>query len=72
MAFDSEGLLYIATNPGIQVCDSEGRVTGAIATPGAEGASNLWFAGPGLQWLYVTDGDKLYRRPVKRHGAAEF
>ena len=72
MAFDSEGLLYIATNPGIQVCDSEGRVTGAIATPGAEGASNLSFAGPGLQWLYVTDGDKLYRRPVKRHGAAEF
>ena len=72
MAFDSEGLLYIATNTGIQVCDSEGRVTGAIATPGAEGSSNLWFAGPGLQWLYVTDGDKLYRCPVKRHGAPEF
>ncbi len=72
MAFDSEGLLYIATNTGIQVCDSEGRVTAAIDTPGAEGASNLWFAGPGLQWLYVTDGDKLYRRPVKRHGAPEF
>ena len=72
MAFDSEGLLYIATNTGIQVCDSEGRITGAIDTPSAEGASNLWFAGPGLQWLYVTDGDKLYRRPVKRRGASEF
>jgi sugar lactone lactonase YvrE len=72
MAFDSEGLLYVATNTGVQVCDSGGRVTGAIDTPGAEGASNLWFAGPGLQWLYVTDGDKLYRRPVKRHGAPEF
>jgi gluconolactonase len=72
MAFDSEGLLYIATNTGIQVCDSEGRVTGAIDTPATEGASNLWFAGPGLQWLYVTDGDKLYRRPVKRHGTPEF
>ena len=72
MAFDSEGLLYIATNTGIQVCDSEGRITGVIDTPSAEGASNLWFAGPGLQWLYVTDGDKLYRRPVKRRGASEF
>jgi gluconolactonase len=72
MAFDSEGLLYIGTNTGIQVCDSKGRVTGAIDTPGTEGASNLWFAGPELQWLYVTDGDKLYRQPVKRHGAPEF
>jgi gluconolactonase len=72
MAFDSEGLLYIATNTGIQVCDAEGRVTSAIDTPGTQGASHLWFAGPGLQWLYVTDGDKLYRRPVKRNGAPEF
>lgn len=72
MAFDSEGLLYIATNTGIQVCDSEGRVTGAINSPGTEGTSNLWFAGPKLQWLYVTDGDKLYRRPVKCQGAPEF
>jgi sugar lactone lactonase YvrE len=51
---------------------AEGRATDAIDTPGTEGASNLWFAGPGLQRLYVTDGDKLYRRPVKRHGAPEF
>lgn len=33
------------------------------------GASNVFFGGPDLQWLYVTDGDKLYRRQVKRRGA---
>jgi hypothetical protein len=27
------------------------------------------FGGPDLQWLYVTDGDKVYRRLVKRRGA---
>jgi len=72
MAFDSEGLLYIANqhwDPGVRFRGSRHR---RHRYPGAEGASNLWFAGPGLQWLYVTDGDKLYRRPVKRHGAAEF
>jgi sugar lactone lactonase YvrE len=68
MVFDSEGFLYVATNLGVQVCDKQGRVAAIINAPGNEGVSNVFFAGPGLQWLYVTDGDKVFRRPVKRHG----
>ena len=69
MVFDTDGNLYVATNIGVQVCDQPGRVTAIINPPGSRGVSNVFFAGPDLQWLYVTDGDKVYRRPVKRRGA---
>jgi gluconolactonase len=68
IAFDSEGFLYVATKIGVQVCDQQGRVTAIIETPGSEGASNVFFGGPGLQWLYVVEWDKIYRRPARRHG----
>jgi sugar lactone lactonase YvrE len=70
MVFDSEGLLYVASKIGIQVCDPQGRVIALMNIPGNEGATNVFFGGPGLAWLYVTDGDRIYRRPVQRHGTA--
>jgi gluconolactonase len=70
MVFDSKGFLYVATKEGVQVCDQQGRVSAIIDIPGNEGASAVFFGGRGLQWLYVTDGDKLYRRLAKRRGAA--
>jgi gluconolactonase len=70
MAFDSEGFLYVATNIGVQVCDPLGRVTAIIEAPGREGVFNVFFGGAALQWLYATDGDKIYRRPVNRIGAS--
>jgi sugar lactone lactonase YvrE len=70
MAFDSAGFLYVATKFGVQVFDPEGRATTIIDAPGSEGLSNVLFAGPGLQWLYVMDGDRVYRRFVRRRGAA--
>jgi sugar lactone lactonase YvrE len=68
MVFDTGGLLYVATKTGVQVCDERGRVTGMIGVPGADGVSNVFFAGAGLEWLYVTDWERVYRRPVKRRG----
>jgi len=70
MVFDSKGFLYVATNLGVQVCDRRGRVVAIISAPGKEGVSNVFFGGPGLQWLYMTDGDRIYRRLAKRHGSA--
>jgi sugar lactone lactonase YvrE len=72
MAFDADGFLYVATKTGVQVFDQGGRVTATIDAPGDEGLAAVLFAGPGLQWLYVTDGDRVYRRPVKRRGASVF
>lgn len=33
MAFDSEGMLWVATDAGIQICDQNGRVRGIITLP---------------------------------------
>jgi sugar lactone lactonase YvrE len=68
MTFDSQGLLYVATRIGVQVCDQQGRLTAIIPPPAKEGLTNVFFAGPDLQWLYVTDGYRLYRPPAKRRG----
>ncbi len=69
MAFDSEGFLYVSSKIGIQVFDRQGQTAAVIETPGTDGASAVFFAGPGLQWLYATDGSRLFRRPAKRRGA---
>jgi gluconolactonase len=69
MAFDADGLLYVASKHGVQVCDKGGRVVMILDTPGTEGVSDVLFGGPGLKWLYVTAWDKVYRRPFKGPGA---
>ena len=66
MASDSQGRLYVATKFGVQVCDRNGKVTALIDHPTKAWVSNVFFAGRGLKWLYMTDGDKMYRRPAKR------
>ena len=65
---DTEGYVYVATRIGVQVCDPSGRVTEVISSPGEGGLAGVFFAGPNLQWLYVTDGDRIFRRSVKRRG----
>ncbi len=70
LAFDSQGFLYVATSQGVQVCDPQGRVSAILRPPGAGDLTNVFFAGPGLQWLYVTGIDRIYRRPAKRQGVA--
>jgi sugar lactone lactonase YvrE len=65
MTVDTEGYLYVATRLGIQVCDQPGRVT-AILNSG--NSSNVVFGGPELDTLYVTAGDKVLRRKMRRHG----
>ena len=68
IAMDTEGFAYVATYAGIQVCDQPGRVNGIIRTPGTSVPSNLVFAGPDMQTLYVTIVDKVYKRHLRRKG----
>ncbi len=68
MTVDSEGHLYVATNSGLQVCDQPGRVVGIISKPQPGPLSNVVFAGPQLSTLYVTAGDKVFKRKVRRKG----
>ena len=69
MTFDETGHLYVATNLGIQILDQPGRVVGIIRKPGMDEVTNVVFGGPGLQTLYATAGDKVWRRTLRRKGA---
>jgi sugar lactone lactonase YvrE/enterochelin esterase-like enzyme len=68
MTVDAEGYLYVATRIGIQVCDQPGRVTAIINKPQSGPISNVVFAGADMQMLYVTAGDKVFRRHLRRKG----
>jgi sugar lactone lactonase YvrE len=67
---DSIGQIYFATPLGIQVCEANGRVAQILNPPQHGNISSVAFAGKDLNWLYVTEGGKLFRRPVKVKGNA--
>jgi len=68
MTTDSAGRYYVATAVGLQMFDSTGRLGGVILKPQNKFLSNVTFAGPNLEYLYVTCADKVYRRKTKAHG----
>jgi gluconolactonase len=51
MVVDSEGRLYVSSNPGLHVFDKTGKYLGLIPTP--RGLISVTFAGVGRQTLYV-------------------
>jgi sugar lactone lactonase YvrE/enterochelin esterase-like enzyme len=73
LAVDTQGRVYAATHLGIQVFDQAGRVNAIIPGPiPGRRPSNLVLGGPGLEYLYVTQGDKVYRRKTKAKGVLFF
>jgi len=68
MTIDTEGHLYVTTRIGLQICDQPGRVVAILNKPHAGPLSNVVFGGPDLSTLYVTAGDRVYKRPIKRKG----
>ena len=68
MTVDVEGRVYVATRVGLQVFDQLGRVHFIIAKPQAAPLSNVVFGGAKGDRLYVTCGDKVYRRKVATRG----
>ncbi len=65
---DRDGRLYVATALGVQVADQAGRVQCILPTPNGR-VSNLSFGGPKFDTLYVTSGDRVYKRKLKVIGA---
>ncbi len=68
MTVDADGYLYVATKMGVQICDQAGRVVGIIRKPQNQRLSNAVFGGADLHTLYVTNGDKVYRRQLRSKG----
>ncbi len=72
MTISGDGYLLVATAEGIQICDQPGRVIGIISKPQRSFVSNLTFAGPDLQTLYVTAQDKVFRRKLRIKGVRQW
>ena len=70
---DTAGRIYVATRIGIQVMDQLGRVNAIIPAPRSNGqTSNVCFGGTGFNVLYVSAGDKVFRRKLKTRGSNTF
>ena len=69
-AQDSIGQVYFATATGIQVCEANGRVAMILNAPEPGTVQAVAFGGKALDWLYATQGGKIFRRPVKVRGTA--
>ena len=68
MAVDVEGRTYVTTTLGLQVLDQPGRVHIILSKPSNGWLSNVVFGGPGLDTLYLTCGDKVFKRKVNTKG----
>ncbi len=68
MTVDTEGRLYVTTKLGVQVLDQLGRVHLIISKPDKGWLSNCVFGGPELDTLYVTCGEKVFKRKLKAKG----
>jgi sugar lactone lactonase YvrE len=53
---------------GLQICDQAGRVNAIIPKPQKAWLSNVAFGGPSLDELYVTCGDKVFKRKTRVKG----
>ncbi len=72
MAVDSEGRLFVATKLGVQVLDQLGRTNLILAKPTAALINGVAFGGIDYDTLYVTCGERVYRRKMKVKGAQSF
>ena len=68
MAVDVEGRTYVTTKLGLQVLDQPGRVHIILKKPSNGWLSNVVFGGPELDTLYVTCGDRVFKRRVNAKG----
>jgi len=68
---DTAGRVYVTTKMGLQIMDQAGRVNAIIPIPAGQ-PSNLCFAGKDFDTMYLTAGDKVYRRKFRTRGANNF
>jgi sugar lactone lactonase YvrE/enterochelin esterase-like enzyme len=68
MRVDRVGRLYVTTRMGLQICDQPGRVNAILPKPHAAWLSNVAFGGPAFDTLYITCGDKVFKRKTKTKG----
>jgi enterochelin esterase family protein len=69
MTTDMQGRYYVTTALGVQVFDPTGRLCGVLDKPQlAKPLTSCVLAGPKRDLLYVTNGDRIFRRKVQATG----
>ncbi|HZB24797.1 MAG TPA: SMP-30/gluconolactonase/LRE family protein [Vicinamibacterales bacterium] len=68
LAVDADGRVYMATALGIQVFDQIGKCHAIIPAPQAASLSNVEFGGANFDEMFVTNGDKVFKRKTKVKG----
>jgi gluconolactonase len=70
---DTAGRMFVASRLGVQILDQLGRVEAILPIPPSNGqASNVCFGGKDFDILYVSAGDKVFRRKLKTRGVNAF
>jgi enterochelin esterase family protein len=70
MCVDTIGRYYVTSALGLQVFDPTGRLCGVLPKPQLDKPlTNAALAGPNREYLYITNGDKIFRRKVQATGA---
>ena len=70
---DTAGRMFVASRLGVQILDQLGRVEAILPVPPSNGqASNVCFGGADFNVLYVSAGDKVFRRKLKTRGVNSF
>jgi gluconolactonase len=72
MVVDTDGRVYITTALGVQVFDQIGKCHAIIPAPNRASLSNVEFGGPNFDEMYVTNGDKVFKRKTKVKGVVSW
>jgi gluconolactonase len=68
---DTAGRIYVSSRLGIQILDQLGRVNAILPSPHGQ-ISNCCFGGVHFDTLYISCGDRVYRRKLNVRGANPF
>ena len=69
MTTDAAGRYYVTSALGVQVFDPTGRLCGVLDKPQPDKPlTSIVLAGPQRNLLYVTNGDRIFRRKVQASG----
>ena len=73
MCVDADGRLYVCTHLGVQICDQAGRVNAILHKPEfGVWATDICIGGKNQDELYLTSGDKVWKRKLRVKSALPF
>ena len=72
MICDTAGRAYVTTALGLQIFSANGELLGILPKPSTGPLTSVTFAGKNHDYLYLTCGDKLFRRKTQVKGAVAF